>query len=103
MYSTDDLVQRAVQALRKMRKGIYNGVNPRAGVTIPKEKNTDESAVPTPLRKWKNTLSFSPEQNLPSSKPRAARTLPKLLRVLSRAVIGVAAFAGLREGEIRGQ
>jgi hypothetical protein len=38
MYSTDDLVQRAVQALRKMRKGIYNGVNPRAGVTIPKEK-----------------------------------------------------------------
>ena len=50
-----------------------------------------------------STLSFSPGRSLLSSQRNTALTPQPFSQAVVRAVIGVAAFAGLREGEIRGQ
>ena len=66
-------------------------------------KSTDGSALLIPLRKWESTLSFSPEPIVISTDA-GPYTSRDQSRHLIRAVIGVAAFAGLREGaKIRGQ
>ena len=61
------------------------------------------SALPIRLRKSKSILSFSPANSRLSSSTEDGSYTPEISQGVIRAVIGVAAFAGLREGEIRGQ
>ena len=66
------------------RKGIYEGVNPMTGVTIPKGKPHG-----------RKRLVYSLEEEMEHLK--LFTDVP-----IAQGVIGTAAFAGLREGEIRG-
>jgi hypothetical protein len=56
-----------------------------------------------PLRKWESTLSFSLVQEPIVIATADGPYTPEISQHLIKAVIGGAAFAGLREGEIRGQ
>jgi integrase len=85
------------------RKGIYDGVNPMTGVSIPKGKKHGRKRLAYTLGEVEKHLAlFSgiepiviPAENGPYS--------PEITQGVVRAVLGVGAYAGLREGEIRGQ
>jgi integrase len=66
------------------RKGVYEGGNPMTGVTIPKGK-----------KHGRRRLAYSPDEVEAHLEAFADDPLVK-------AIIGTGAFAGLREGEIRG-
>jgi integrase len=85
------------------RKGIYNGVNPMTGVTIPKGKKHGRKRLAYTLEEVERHLElFSGSEPIVISTKDGPYT-PDISQTVVRAVIGVAAFAGLREGEIRGQ
>jgi len=85
------------------RKGIYDGVNPMTGVTIPKGKKHGRRRLAYTLEEVERHLAL-----FSGTKPIVIPTedgpyTPEITQRVVRAVIGVAAFGGLREGEIRGQ
>jgi integrase len=85
------------------RKGIYDGVNPMTGVTIPKSKKHGRKRLAYSLEEVEKHLElFSGKQQIVIPTEDGFYT-PEISQGVVRAVIGVAAFAGLREGEIRGQ
>jgi integrase len=85
------------------RKGIYDGVNPMTGVTIPKGKKHGRKRHAYSLQEVEKHLElFSGRAPIVISTVNGPYT-PEVGQGVVRAVIGVAAFAGLREGEIRGQ
>lgn len=85
------------------RKGIYDGVNPMTGVTIPKGKKHGRKRLAYTLEEVEKHLElFSGTEPIVIPAKDGPYT-PEITQGVVRAVIGVAAFAGLREGEIRGQ
>jgi len=85
------------------RKGIYDGVNPMTGATIPKGKKHGRKRLAYTLEEVEKHLElFSGTEPIVIPTEEGPYT-PEISRGVIRAVIGVAAFAGLREGEIRGQ
>jgi integrase len=84
-------------------EGIYDGINPMTGVYIPKGKKHGRKRLAYSLEEVEMHLElFSgsgpiviPSEDGPYN--------PSIDQGVVRAVIGVAAFAGLREGELRGQ
>ena len=85
------------------RKGIYDGVNPMTGVTIPKGKKHGRKRLAYTLEEVEKHLEL-----FSGTEPIVIPTedgpyIPEITQGIVRAAIGVAAFAGLREGEIRGQ
>ena len=85
------------------RKGIYDGVNPMTGVSIPKGKKHGRKRPAYTLEEVEKHLElFSGHAPIVVSTEDGPYT-PEVSQGVIRAVIGVAAFAGLREGEIRGQ
>ena len=85
------------------RKGIYEGVNPMTGVTIPKGKKHGRKRLAYTLEEvGKHLELFSGMEPVVISTDDGPYT-PEISQCLIKAVIGVAAFAGLRKGEIRGQ
>ena len=85
------------------RKGIYEGVNPMTGVTIPKGKKHGRNRLAYTLEEVEKHLElFSGTEPIVISREDGPYT-PEITQGIVRAVIGVAALAGLREGEIRGQ
>ena len=85
------------------RKDIYDGVNPMTGVTIPKGKKHGRKRLAYSLEEVEKHLElFSGKQQIVIPTEDGFYT-PQIRQGVVRAVIGVAAFAGLREGEIRGQ
>jgi hypothetical protein len=85
------------------RKGIYEGVNPMTGVSIPNGKRHGRMRLAYALEEVEKHLGlFSGTEPLVILTEDGPYT-PEITQGVVRAVIGVAAFAGLREGEIRGQ
>ena len=85
------------------RKGIYDGVNPMTGVTIPKGKRHGRKRLAYALEEVEKHLElFSGTEPLVIPGEDDPYT-PSISQPVVRAIIGVAAFAGLRKGEIRGQ
>jgi integrase len=85
------------------RKGVYEGVNPMTGVTIPKGKKYGRKRLAYTLEEvGKHLELFSGAAPIVISTDDGPYT-PEISQRLIKALIGVAAFAGLREGEIRGQ
>jgi hypothetical protein len=85
------------------RKGIYDGVNPMTGVSIPKGKKHGRKRLAYSLDEVEQHLElFSGSEPIVIPTEHGPYT-PDISQAVVRAVIGVAAFAGLREGEIRGQ
>ena len=85
------------------RKGIYDGVNPMTGVSIPKGKKHGRKRPACTLEEVERHIElFSGSAPIVVSTEDGPYT-PEVSQGVVRAVIGVAAFAGLREGEIRGQ
>jgi integrase len=85
------------------RKGIYEGVNPMTGVSIPKGKRHGRKRLAYTLGEVEKHLElFSGIEPLLILTDGGPYT-PLITQGVIRAAIGVAAFAGLREGEIRGQ
>ena len=85
------------------RKGIYDGVNPMTGVTIPKGKKHGRKRLAYTLEEVEKHLElFSGKKPIVILSEDGAYT-PEIAQSVVRAIIGVAAFAGLRQGEIRGQ
>jgi integrase len=85
------------------RKGIYDGVNPMTGVTVPKGKKHGRRRPAYTLQAVEKHIEL-----FSGTEPITIQTddgfySPELSQSFIRAIIGVAAFAGLREGEIRGQ
>jgi integrase len=85
------------------RKGIYDGVNPMTGVTIPKGRKHGRKRLAYTLEEVEKHLElFSGTKPIVIPTEDGAYT-PEIAQSVVRATIGVAAFAGLRQGEIRGQ
>lgn len=85
------------------RKGIYDGANPMTGVSIPKGKKHGRKRPAYTLEEVEKHIElFSGHAPIVVSTDDGSYT-PEVSQGVVRAVIGVAAFAGLREGEIRGQ
>ena len=109
---TDDLAHGTYQHIKvtlsamftfAKRKGIYEGVNPMTGVSIPKGKRHGRKRLAYTLGEVEKHLElFSGTEALVILTEDGPYT-PQITQGVVRAAIGVAAFAGLREGEIRGQ
>ena len=84
-------------------EGIYDGINPMTGVYIPKGKRHGRKRLAYTLEEVEKHLElFSGTGPIVISTEDGPYT-PEITQRVVRAVIGVAAFGGLREGEIRGQ
>jgi len=84
-------------------EGIYDGINPMTGVYIPKGKKHGRTRLAYTLEEVEKHLElFSGAGPIVISTEDGPYT-PEITQGVVRAVIGVAAFAGLREGEVRGQ
>ena len=84
-------------------EGVYDGINPMTGVTIPKGKKHGRKRLAYALEEVEKHLAlFSGTEPIVILTEDGPYT-PEITQGVIRAVIGVAAFAGLREGEIRGQ
>jgi integrase len=84
-------------------EGFYDGINPMTGVYIPKGKKHGRKRLAYTLEEVEKHLElFSGTEPIIISTG-DGRYTPSMTQGVVRAVIGVAAFAGLREGEIRGQ
>lgn len=83
------------------RKGLFDGVNPIQGVSIPKGKKHGRKRLTYSLTEIEHHLDLF--KNDPILIVNNGSTYaPEISVKVVRAVIGVAAFAGLRQGEIRG-
>jgi integrase len=85
------------------RKGIYDGVNPMTGVTIPKDKKHGRNRLAYTLEEIEKHLELFSGTGPIVIPTEDGPYTPEISQGVVRAVVGVAAFAGLREGEIRGQ
>jgi integrase len=84
-------------------EGVYDGMNPMTGVYIPKGKRHGRKRLAYTLEEVEQHLElFSGVRPIVISTEDRLYT-PEISQGVIRAVIGVAAFAGLREGELRGQ
>jgi hypothetical protein len=84
------------------RKGLFDGVNSMQGVSIPKGKKHGRKRATYSLAEIEHHLDlFKSDPILILNDDRSTYAPQVSVRVIG-AVIGVAAFAGLREGEIRG-
>jgi hypothetical protein len=82
---------------------VYEGVNPMTGVSIPKGKKHGRKRLAYALGEVEKHLElFSGTEPLVILTEDGPYT-PEIDQGVVRAAIGVATFAGLREGEIRGQ
>jgi integrase len=85
------------------RKGVYDGVNPMTGVSIPKGKRHGRKRQAYSLEEIEQHLElFTTNAPIVILGEDGSTYTPQITSGKVRAVIGVAAFAGLREGEIRG-
>jgi integrase len=86
------------------RKGIYDGVNPITGVSIPRGKRHGRKRQAYSLEEIEQHLELFTTTHTPMVivGDDGSTYSPQISAEKVRAVIGVAAFAGLREGEIRG-
>jgi integrase len=84
------------------RKGLFDGANPMQGVSIPKGKKHGRKRLTYSLAEIEQHLDLFKNDPILIVKEDGSNYAPKISVRLIRAVIGVAAFAGLREGEIRG-
>lgn len=84
------------------RKGIHDGVNPITGVSIPKDRKHGRKRLANTLEEIEENLAlFSGTEPLVIDGADCPYA-PEVKQGVVRAVIAVAAFAGLRHGEIRG-
>jgi integrase len=84
------------------RKGLIDGVNPMQGVSIPKGKKHGRKRLTYSLAEIERHLDLFKNDPILILNEDASTYAPHVSVGIIRAVIGVAAFAGLREGEIRG-
>lgn len=85
------------------RKGLYDGVNPMTGVTIPKGKRHGRKRLAYALEEVEKHLELFSGTGPMVIITEDGEYTPEISQAVVRAIIGVAAFAGLRQGEIRGQ
>jgi hypothetical protein len=84
-------------------EGVYDGINPMTGVYIPKGKKHGRKRLAYSIEDVEKHLElFSGKEPIVIS-TEDGPYIPSITQGVVRAVIGVAAFAGLREGEVRGQ
>jgi integrase len=84
------------------RKGRYEGVNPMQGVSIPKGKKHGRKRLTYSLAEIERQLDLFEADPILILNEDGSIYAPEISSRVVRAIIGVAAFAGLREGEIRG-
>jgi integrase len=85
------------------RQGVIDGVNPMQGVSVPKGKKHGRRRLAYSLEEIEKHLElFSTENRLQLKKKDGSDYRPEVSAKVVRAIIGTAAFAGLREGELRG-
>ena len=84
------------------RKGLIDGVNPMQGVSIPKGKKHGRNRLTYSLAEIEQHLDLFKNDPILIVNQDGSTYAPEISVRVIRAVIGVAAFAGLREGEIRG-
>jgi integrase len=85
------------------RQGLIDGVNPMQGVSIPKGRKHGRRRLAYSLEEIEQHLElFTTENQLVIARDDGSLYRPELSARVVRAVIGMASFAGLREGELRG-
>ena len=85
------------------RQGLIDGVNPMQGVSIPKGRKHGRKRLAYSLEEVEQHLElFSIDSPIEIRREQGKIYRPELSARVVRAVIGTAAFAGLREGELRG-
>ena len=84
------------------RKGLIDGVNPMQGVSIPKGKKHGRKRLTYSLPEIEQHLDLFRNDPILIVNEDGSAYAPAISVKVIRAVIGVAAFAGLREGEVRG-
>ena len=84
------------------RKGLFDGANPMQGVSIPKGKKHGRKRLNYSLVEIEQHLDLFKNEPILIVNADGSTYAPEISSGVIRAVIGVAAFAGLREGEIRG-
>ncbi len=84
------------------RVGIFDGVNPMQNVSIPKGKKHGRKRLAYSLEEIEQHLDLFRRDPIVIRRDDGSLYTPQILAGVVRAVIGVGAFAGLREGEIRG-
>lgn len=84
------------------RKGLFDGVNPMQGVSIPKGKKHGRKRLTYSLAEIERHLDLFKNDPILIIREDGSVYTPEISAGVIRALIGVAAFAGLRAGEIRG-
>lgn len=84
------------------RVGVFDGVNPMQHVSIPKGKKHGRKRLAYSLEEIKQHLELFKGGPIVVRREDRSAYVPEIPAGVVRAVIGVAAFAGLRQGEIRG-
>lgn len=84
------------------RKGLFDGANPIQGVSIPKGKKHGRKRLTYSLAEIEQHFDLFKNDPILIVNDDGSTYAPEISVNVIRAVIGVAAFAGLREGEIRG-
>jgi len=84
------------------RKGLIDGVNPMQGVSIPKGKKHGRKRLTYSLAEIEEHLNLFKSDPILIVNDDGSTYAPEISARVIRALIGVAAFAGLREGEVRG-
>jgi integrase len=84
------------------RLGVFDGVNPMQNVSIPKGKKHGRMRLAYSLDEIELHLALFKDEPIVVTREDGSRYRPEISAAVVRAIIGVAAFAGLRHGEIRG-
>ena len=84
------------------RVGVFDGVNPIQHVSIPKGKRHGRKRLAYSLEEIAQHLELFRRDPVIVRREDRSAYAPEIPARVIRAVIGVAAFAGLRQGEIRG-
>ena len=82
--------------------GLYEGVNPTTGVRIPKGKKHGRKRLAYSLEEILEHLELFKTDPIVVNVTDEGPYKPEVRAAIVRAVVGVAAFGGLRKGEIRG-
>jgi integrase len=88
--------------LHRSRALWIDGVNPMQGVSIPKGKKHGRKRLTYSLAEIEEHLDLFKSDPILIVNDDGSTYAPEISARVIRAVIGVAAFAGLREGEVRG-
>ena len=84
------------------RKGLFDGANPMQGVSIPKGKKHGRQRLTYSLAEIEQHLDLFKNDPILILNDDGSTCAPEISGRVVRAIIGVAAFAALRQGEIRG-